>query len=71
MNRIKKTAQELEKIIRSGAQDLRDVQFRVHAEKSVGGWSATVTGSQPNLADINLRLKQFVDTLANLYQLNE
>jgi hypothetical protein len=40
MDRIKKTAHDIEQIIQAATPDLKDVQFQVRAEKSVRGWSA-------------------------------
>lgn len=70
MDRIKKTAQELEKIIHVAAPDLKYVPFKVCAEKSVNGWSAAAAGTE-NIIEVNARLKQIVDKLVTLYELQE
>jgi hypothetical protein len=71
MDRIKKTARELEKTIRIAAPDLKYVPFKVHAEKSVNGWSAAAATGTENIIEVNARLKQIVDMLVALYELQE
>jgi hypothetical protein len=69
MDRIKKTALELEHMIRRLASDLKDVQFQVHTVKASGGWSASAVVGTGNIKTVNARLKQFVDKLVILYEL--
>jgi hypothetical protein len=71
MDRIKKTVRELEKLIHAAQPNLKGVKFSVVAERSAGGWTTAVSGSQPNIAEVEIRLKQIADLLVALYELQE
>ena len=58
MDRIKKTAREIEQIIRAATPDLKDVQFQVHAEKSVSGWGASAVVGIGNIIEVNAHPKR-------------
>jgi hypothetical protein len=69
MNRIAKTAAELEELIRATDKLLINARFHVHMDESSNGWTATSIGK--NAEEIEPVLKKTASVLGMSYALKK
>jgi hypothetical protein len=69
MDRIEKTAVDLEEMIREADKLLKDARFHVHIDESSKGWTATAIGK--NAEEIEPAVKHAAEVLGMIYALKK